>query len=196
MVSMQKMTATWTGFTGAPGTTSVFFQGSSIVNPQILKTFLDSWAGNIPAAVKIQVNGSGELVEPTDGKVVGTWTGVTPALITGTGTGSLNLSVGMQLRIETGAFRNGKHIRGRFYLIPSTGGTFDSIGAVTSTVVSTVQAAANTLLTASGSQIGVFHRPVYDRTVKPPVLTRPGEFIPAASLVALSKGAVLTSRRD
>lgn len=197
MVTMQKMTATWTGFTGAPGTTSIFFQGSSIIDPSVLRTFFVAYAPYIPPTVTIQVNSTGELVEPTDGKVMGTWSGTAPAAVVGTGTGtSLLATEGAQVRIETGAFRRGKHIRGRFYLIPSATSILQSNGTIAGSAVTALQAAADTLRSQSAAQIGVFHRPVYDYTVKPPLLKTAGEFIGSTNLVVLSKTASLRSRRD
>jgi hypothetical protein len=194
---MQKMTATWTGWSGAPGTTSIYFQGAAIVNPSVLKAFFDAVAPYTPTTVTIQVNNSGELVDPPSGKVTGSWSTSSVASTAGTATAqAMTPSSGIQVRIETGTFRDGKHIRGRFYLIPGATGSYTNTGQITGTVTSAIQTAANTLVSASGSQIGVYHRALYDTSVKPPVLKRSGEFIVAQSLLVLGKPASLTSRRD
>lgn len=197
MTTMQKMTATWTGFTGAPGTTTIYFQGASIVGPGVLKTFFDAWAPFIPNTVSVQVNATGELVEPTTGQVTGTWSVAPVAAVVGSAVGGvLVVTQGVQMRLETGSFRRGKHIRGRFFCIPSSSAVLASNGTVASNAISALTAAGNSLVTGSNAQLGVFHRPLKDYSVKPPVIKEQGEFIPASTCTPLSKVAVLRSRRD
>lgn len=197
MVSMQKMTATWQGFTGAPGTSTFWMQGSSILDPGLIKTFFDAYAPYIPSTVTIQVNGTGELVDPLTGQVTGTWSGTTPAVTTGSaGAGVLQVSSGPQVRVETGAFRRGKHIRGRIFLVPVSSVALATNGLLSSTAQTALQTAATNLRSASGAQWGVFHRPVKDTSVSPPVVKEQGEFIASSSVVVLTKMASLRSRRD
>lgn len=196
MVTMQKAVAIWSGFTGAPGYSTLWFQGSSIIDPSVIFGLFNAYAPYIPTTVSIAVQNTGELVEPTDGKVMGTWASGTIQTVTGTGTSALSPTAGLQVRIETGAFRRGKHIRGRVFFIPMGSANFATGGVLNAAMVSAMQTAANNLRSASGAQWGVFHRPVYDRTVKPPVLKTPGEFIASQSVFVPSKVCSLTSRRD
>jgi hypothetical protein len=197
MVSMQKMTATWTGWAGAPGTSTFYFQGTTILDPAIVHDFFAAAAPYLPASTRIQVNGSGELVDPLNGQVVGTWSATTPAVVPGTGAGGIpQLATGPMARLETGSYRRGKHIRGRLFLIPSQSVALDSTGMVATATVTALNTALNQLKAASGGQWAVFHRPTFQPGVKPPVLVNSGECIPIQSATLNSKPAVLRSRRD
>lgn len=197
MVAMQKMTATWTGFTGAPGTTTVFWNGGTLVNPSQLKTFFDAYAAYIPNTVSILVNASGQYVESTTGLVTGTWSMSGPAPTIGTATGGVLLTAqGAQVRLETGQFRRGKHIRGRFYLIPCYSSILQSTGVISTTAKSALDAALQTMNSNTGGMFGMWHRPLKDYSVKPPLLKEPGEWISVPSATVNTKVAVLTSRRD
>jgi hypothetical protein len=194
---MQRVTATWNGWAGAPGTSTLWFQGSSIIPATTIKPLFDAWAPYIPSSINIQVNNTGELVDPDTGKVTGTWSSAAVASTPGTGTAAtLLLAQGVQLRLDTGSYRNGKHIRGRIYFIPCLAAAVSSVGTVAAGVITAMDAAAASLSSASGAQWGVYHRALYDTSVKPPVLTRNGEFLAAPTIRTQSKVAVLTSRRD
>jgi hypothetical protein len=197
MTIMQKMTATWTGWAGAPGTSTFWFQGASILDPVMVQQFFSAASPYLPASTRIQVAGTGELVDSTNGQVNGTWSMTQPALVSGTGAGGVpQLAMGPQIRIDTGAYRRGKHIRGRIYLIPSQSVAFDSTGMIAAATVTALTTAANALRTSSSGMWGVFHRPTYQPGTKPPVIVNQGEFIPATLVVCQAKPAVLRSRRD
>jgi len=197
MPSMQRVTATWTGFAGAPGTTTLWFQGSSIIAPTAIKPFFDAFAPYIPPAVSIQVNGNGELVDPLTGEVTGTWPGAAAGVTVGTGTAStLLLTEGPMMGLDTGAYRRGHQVRGRIFLIPCLAAAVSSTGAVAAPVITAMNTAATNLISVSGSQWGVFHRPLKDYSVKPPVIKESGEFIAAPFIGCHTKVGSIRSRRD
>jgi len=197
VAAMQKMTATWTGWAGAPGTSTFYFVGTSILDPLIVHDFFAAVAPYLPASTRIQVAGSGELVEPTNGQVTGTWNANVPAVVAGTGAGGVpQLAMGPQVRLDTGSYRRGKHIRGRIYLIPSQSVAMDSTGQVAAATVTAITGAATALKGSSAGQWCVFHRPTFQPGVKPPVLVNPGEAIAIQTTTCMAKPAVLRSRRD
>lgn len=196
MASMQKIVVQWNGFTGAPGYSSLFFKGDTLQSPNLVTNFFSAYGPYIPSTVHMVVPNNGELVDPSNGQVTGTWTLSSGTDIAGTGTGAISPTEGPQVRWETGQFRNGKHIRGRTYFVPMGAANFATGGILNATMCNVLQQAADTLRTSSGGMLGVWHRPKFDHTQKPPVLVRPGEWIPTTSSVVPTKSVSLRSRRD
>jgi hypothetical protein len=199
-MTLQKLQIQWAAGTsqwvGGPGYTSVFCNASSIAQPGPLQTFVTAILSYVPSGITLTVPNNGELIDETNGHVTGTWTTGSSTTQTATGTGSMLLTTGPQVRLETGSFRRGKHIRGRLFLVPSHAGAIAGNGYLSATTANAVQAAADTLRTSWSGQWSVWHRPLYDYTVKPPVLKVPGEILPVTSVVCPTKPASLTSRRQ
>jgi len=196
MAGMQKRVCTWAGFTGAPGYTTFYFKGDTLQSEAQLTNLFAAVAGNLPPSITITIPNTGELVDPSTGEVTGTWTVGTQAVVTGTGTTALVPTSGPQVRWTTGQFRRGHQVRGRTYFIPINAAAFATNGVIAATLVSGIQTAANNLINGSSGMFGVWHRPLKDYSVKPPILKDPGEWIPVTTATALAKPASLTSRRD
>jgi hypothetical protein len=196
VANIEKCVLTWTGFTGAPGYTVLYFKaGSANSSQSALKTFIVTVAQYIPSAITISFPAGGDVIDEATGKAVNTWSTTQQSAAVGTAATTWVSMAGAQTRWETGAFANGHRVRGRTFWVPLAIGNFTQ-GLVTAACANGINSAATSYLGGISFAQLVWHRPVYDHSVKPPVLTRPGLGYPVASAVTPTKAVYLSERRD
>ena len=88
MATIIKQQAIWTGFTGAPGYTTWYFDGTTTTNVVQMRTFFDNIKGLLPSTVSVQVQNSGLTINDATGAAVGTWSQASAAIVTGTAVGT------------------------------------------------------------------------------------------------------------
>lgn len=201
MVQVARVTSRWTGFTGAPGFTVLHFRdfgGTDITVPDAqaavdrVYTFFNAIKSLLPAQVTVQVQGEVEAIDEPTGALQDVLVATAPAAVVGTAisSNSYAAAVGGVVSWRTGVVRNARRIRGRTFLVPLTTTAFDNTGTLTSTALTTLNAAATALRdTTSIADLGIYARP-----------TAPGATDGLWALVTGHQvpdmGAVLRSRRD
>jgi hypothetical protein len=151
-----------------------------------MKSFFGSINLYIPAGVTISYSGLGQ--EYDDAGVLKAELSVTPPAATaGTGSGNWASSSGGVIQWNTGIFNDrGHRIRGRTYLVPSSGSLFGSTGQIAPSAVTAITTAGNTLTS------GLIPMVVVSKDEF-------GHYLTITSVTACqvsNKAAVLTSRRD
>jgi hypothetical protein len=201
MAEIARVTARWTGFTGAPGFTVMHFRDFGGTFPteadvQVavdrVRAFFDAIKLYIPSQVSIQVLGEVEVLEESTSTLLDVLVATTPAVVTGTAAAATAYAaaVGAVVSWRTGVVRNGRRIRGRTFVVPLAASAFDNTGTLVSTAVTAINNAATTLRDATSiADLGIYARP-----------TAPGASDGLWALVTGHQvpdmGSILRSRRD
>lgn len=198
MVNISRVRAEWTGFPGAPGIST--FYGISTSPPlAAIHNFFAAIVGLLPSDVSIQVAGSGDMIDPINGDLMGTWSGTAPALVTGTDTGVYSAPTGAIVHWLTGDVLDGHRLVGGTYLVPLAGAAFDLTGSIASTPLTTLRTAAQDYITYAGGSTVVWHRPRVAKAAtayKPAVTARAGGYSVFSAADVPDRAVVLRSRRD
>lgn len=186
MADIERIRVNWTGFTGAPGLTTLYCDDAITLLPAV-RTFFNSIISVIPNVVTISFEPFGERFEDTTGALNGTWsTGTTPTPVLGGATATYAAPSGYVVNWLTSLVLNNRFLRGKTFIVPGIVAVGD--GTPTSTALTTLQNAANTLVAATGG-LKIWHRP-----------SAPGASDGASALVTAAqvpdKFVVLRSRRD
>lgn len=189
--------STWTGFSGAPGLTSLYaFPGATD------QEFASAAIGFLADALSIATPGdtlpndvtiSGDSVVDHLDELTGTLEASFPVVpeppIAGASSGSWAGPAGVALSWLTGAVRRGHRVRGRTFLVPIAATAFDVDGTISSSALTNFRAAATAWAGHAVNPV------VWARPTGLPVPSGGAAFAIAASSVA-DKVAVLRSRRD
>lgn len=204
MVSMMRVRTVWSGFTGAPGYTNFYFRtftGSeqpgaiptqAEVDAAYDKTwdFWDTFNAVFPDEVALTVDTVVDIVEDTNGELVSSLTAPPQAIIQGAATGVYSAATGGVIGWTTAEVRNGRRIRGRTFLVPLGGTSFNNTGRLDASIVPVFQGAATVLAATGGPvQFGVWARPSGPNAVD-------GQWAPTTGARVTNLPAVLRSRRD
>lgn len=193
-MTIQKIVCTWSGFTGSPGYTTLYWSAAqaSLMQPGVV-TFFDGIKQFLPTAFSVVIPNNGTELDEATGKTTNIWSSGTTTTIVGTATGAWAAPSGGLVRWETGRFLRGKRVRGRTFIVP-LGSGFYSSGTLTTTCANGINTAADGLRGKGALQ--VWSRPIMDHTVNPPVVKTPGQAFPVTSNACPTKVVILTARRD
>jgi hypothetical protein len=199
MAEILKVKVNWTGFTGAPGYTNLFFRDFSagpvdqaMADGAVSKTYnwLTNWQSSLPTSVTLTVDPVVDVVEETNGDLVRFLTTVPGAALTGTGTGNYSAASGACVNWYTNGVRNSRRIRGRTFMVPLAGNALGPDGTLDNTKVTGIRSATTTFISQTGAgDLGVWSRP------SGPGATD-GVWYAVSSFTLPDKVAVLRSRRD
>lgn len=188
MSSIARVRALWSGFVGAPGYTTLYFDASSTPPPTAaMRSWFQGMNSVLPSVVTIQVPGTGDLLESSTGVIIGTWTTAVPAAVTGVGAGVYAAPSGLITNFATGSVIAGRRLRGRSFIVPINGTMYDSNGTLSAPALAAMSATNGTFLTAVASSLIVWHRPVGGAG---------GDFGAVTAITTPDKTCVLRSRRD
>lgn len=200
MVNVSTVTAVWNGFQGAPGYSRFnFAELTSPANVQTavnaVRTFFDGIKAHLVTTWSINVQPVVQHRDLATGVMTGEATaGVTPAVVNGTQLTSVTYAGGAGYVIDwtTGAFFNGRKIRGRTFIVPAVG-VFSSDGTISSTAQTTAQNAANALVATAGVSLGIWAKKFTDTA--PPVQVA-GSLAPVTGVLVPDRSAQLRTRRS
>lgn len=178
-----------TGFSGLPGVATFYF-GSAVTDMTAVRTFWDAVKSVFPTSVQIQVANVGDTINEDSGQIQGAWSGPAQAVVAGSGgAGSVNSMGGPMIKWVTPQVVNGRRPIGKTFLVPAVVGIYTSQGQIATGTITTLQTAAQALVTAYAGEMKTWHRP--DKATGHGGV---GCTITAASVSA--RQMVLRSRRD
>lgn len=196
---MGTVRAVMTGFAGAPGLLQFRFQGAT---PGVfvaadasaaiaaINTFLTAIKTAFAGNVSIQIAPDVEVVDWATGDLVSVVAGTGVSPIVCTGTTPFLTAEGPLFQWHTGTVVGHRMLRGRTYIVPSTGAILSTTGQVATVTVAALQAAGNALAATAAVTLSIWHRP------------DPAGAVPVGTLGAVVSAtvpltvAVLRSRRD
>lgn len=199
MAQMLKAKLNWTGFTGAPGYTNLYFRDFSEgpVDQAMadgaktkLTNFMASLGTRLPSTVTLSLDSTMDIVEDTNGQLQGFLTVTPPAPVVGSVAGSYSAASGACITWNTNGVRNGRRIRGRTFIVPLGGTIYDTDGTISTTHLNAFRTAAADLTNSTGTgDLGVWARPTAPGATD-------GAWWVATGGSVRDKVAILTSRRD
>lgn len=171
------------------GVTVLHFEGAEGAVPDLaaIKAAVTAYAPNIPTGVSINVPNSGDVIEDTTGDLVDVWTGTGGGTVAGTATTPAPAGVGLCINWLTGGIVNGRRLRGRTFLVPIAGNSYDPDGTLTSGALGQAVIFADAILASGG--LAVWHRPTLSSSSD-------GTSYGVLSHRIRDKVAFLSSRRD
>lgn len=201
MATLAKLTAVWTGLTGGGNGYSNFYFApdagpditQAVVDNAISRTdtFLNLFQSRTPPAVRIQLNSTVELIDDTNGHLIGFMSGAPFQRGNGTGTGSYSAASGLVVNWYTGGVKKGRRVRGRTFFVPLSGNALDTNGTIENSTLAAIQGGATALANAAG---GVANLVVWSRPAEPNFID--GISYDVITATVPDKAAILRSRRD
>lgn len=199
MASLAKVTINWTGFTGAPGYTNLYFRNSTpgVINQTVVDnaiskthTWIQAWDDALPNTVTLTVDPTVDEINDTNGSLVAFWTGTPGSANVGGSTLTYSAVSGACVNWYTSTVRNGRRIRGRTFMVPIGSNGMDTNGTLNNTSRTAWITATGVLTAASGdARLVVWGRP------SAPAATD-GVSAEVTSFTIPDKVAYLSSRRD
>lgn len=148
-MTIHRVTAQWSGFTGAPGYSNFHFSpftGGGDVDQEIgrVRSFFSDIISVMPSDMSVQVSSTVELIDEETGVLEGYLEGeevssVSPA----TGTPDYAGPVGAVINWLTNTVNNGRRVRGRTFIVPIRSTSYEGDGTLTSDALSTLRDAAS-----------------------------------------------------
>lgn len=189
-----RITAQWSGFRGAPGYSNFFFQGQSadeedaLAHAQAVQAFFTSASRWMPSGLSISIQPIASNVDETNGQTVGEVDFEPPASVSGGSEATYSAASGAVVNWNTTAYRNGRRVRGRTFLVPLASDAYDAQGDLNAAVINDIRDGAQALIANPGPvPMVVWSRPVNGAG---------GQIAPVTSASVPDLGAVLRSRRD
>jgi hypothetical protein len=131
----------------------------------LLKAFWTSVASIMSGYVHIHVPNEGEEFDEATGALTGVWTFGTPVDITGGGTGAYAGGVGAAVGWSTSGIHYARKVRGRTFIVPLAANTYDTDGTLSAGTRTTLNNAANTLVSGAAGSLRIWCRPDPDRPI-------------------------------
>lgn len=203
-MDMVRITARWSGFTGSPGYSNFFFttdggfwdggligdgaqQAANSARSKVREAFFQI-TNLLPEGVAIDIDSEALIIDSDTGETLGFAEVDGPGIMDGTSSGGYSAASGAVINWLTNDYRFGRRIRGRTFLVPLAGSTYQSDGTLTSSALSDLRDFAGEITSSSGSaQFGVWSRPRGGTG---------GVFATAVGSRVPDMAAVLRSRRD
>jgi hypothetical protein len=194
-MSVYRVKIRWTGFTGSPGYTLLHFDaptGATLAGAQDVYdqavTFMSAIGSALHSTVKLTAENTVEVVNQTNAQLEDFLTVTASGTTGGTASGGYSSSTGACITWDTGEVKNGRRVRGRTFIVPLAGTSYDADGTLTASALTDIQGAADGLA-GGGFSFGVLSRP----SVKG---AEDGSFHTVTSGRVTDKTAMLRSRRD
>lgn len=206
MAEIARIRTVLAGWPGDPGLSTNYYAdesvlGWSVIVPALREQVHIAWellAPYMPTAMTATLATDTDILESTTGQLIRTVTDSTSYVTTGTTEeGFLPTAVGVAVTWRTEGYVNGKHVRGRSYIIPLATNALASNTTPSDGVVSAAQAFAAAMNDGAVSYpMAVWSRPTYVPDSKPKEIDREGSAHYVTSSTVADKFAVLRSRRD
>jgi hypothetical protein len=201
MPDIARVKLKWTGFPGGPGLSVFHFKTDSGAAPDATdslavatrtRAFAEAIKGMIPANTTLTVDPSVEIIDTATGTLQTVYSVTPPAATVSTASGTITYSAasGAVVTWRTGGIRNGRRVRGRTFLVPIHGNSYQNDGSLDAGYITSINTAA-TNLRDIGSNIDLC---VYGRESAPGAADGVAHVVTSHSVPDMA--AVLRSRRN
>lgn len=190
MTSLNRLVIAWSGPNVVGSAVSVLHYSASDNSAPPVAAVVTALQGIRPVmagGVIATVPNTGDVIDDVTGTLTGVWSTTGGAAVAMTGYATGPAGVGACIGWQTGGIVYGKKLRGRTFMVPLSGDSYDSTGTLTANVLSVLGTFANAMQ-ASGP-LAVWSRPN-------PAKARVGNSYGVVSNRIRDKVAILTSRRD
>jgi len=198
MTNISRVRVALTGFTGGPGVATFYALDAPTLVPS-LRTFWGAVAAKMPTTVSVKVQSSGDIIEDTTGELVGGWATTDAVGVVGADSATYPAPVGACISWLTGTILDGKRLKGRTFIVPLGGGSYQLDGTISAVNVTALTTAATNYVAATVANALVWHRPRVAKAAdgsRPAVTARAGANGAIIQGFCVDKAMVLTSRRD
>lgn len=198
MVALNRVRVGLTGFTGGPGVATFYFLGLQTAR-QSLQSLFTAVAPALPDDVFAQVESSGDIIESTNGALIGTWNKEPLPVIQGAQMAGYAAPAGCMLRWNTNGIVGRRRVKGRTFLVPLAATNYNTAGQILPSVVAGIAASGNSFVFEQSLDFVVWSRPFIGAPATPDKPARParlGSHSLVTSAQVPSKVVVLRSRRD
>ena len=205
-MSIFKVATGWTGTTGGPGLTQLYFQATTDATPSqtqaqtavnAVRAFWAALAAILPNEIILTVSPQVDVFNQLDGALTASVLAASaPAAVAGTDTGAYAMASGVKANLQTNEIRNGRRVRGSIYIVPAGSTTQTAFGTIASATRTTVNTAGNTIISTVAGQntnLIVWGRPLKDSQGN---ITRNGSVNFVQGFDTIEKGCILRGRRD
>lgn len=189
-----RVTAEWSGFSGAPGYTNFYFDAfgpgdEADLEVARVRAFFGAFASFLPTGVNINVQREVAVLDEATGGLLGYGMATTtPTQVGGSAAGSYSMASGAVVTWNTDSLNRGRRIRGRTFLVPLAVGAYDTAGTLSSGFITAAGTAATNLIgDGTGPQLVIWSRPRGGTG---------GVAGPVTSYRVADRVSVLRSRRD
>ena len=208
MPDVMRVTAVSDGFTGGPGFSTFHFAPAvttiddtlAVLATNRVRDAFTAARNLFPGSWSVVVNAEVDVFDPATGTITATVTGATSTVTGNAGAGSVYgpSPVGLQVKYSTPGIVNGKHVKGRTFLVPVASTTNEGNGTPTAGAVTLATAFGTSIRDAGTTDLvfGVWSRPVKPADATPTSPARSGSFHGATGSSVSDKYVVLRSRRD
>lgn len=193
-MAITRVTAVWTGWSGAPGYTNIFFSafgGGDLVDAEVSRVnFALNWISNsLPSSVTIQVQPEVAILDEATGALIQYASAEdTPSPITGGSVEDFSSASGAVVTWNTDTVNRGRRVRGRTFLVPLHADSYDSDGTLSTEALDRLDSMARSMMgDGDGPQLVVWSRPVGGSG---------GVAAPVTGTRIADRVSILRSRRD
>jgi hypothetical protein len=199
--TMLKVKVRWDGFLGSPGYSNFYFDTVDPNNfvteveaaevAERVRVFFNAIKGRFPAAMTWSIQSDVDQVGETDGKIFGIESIPPIAPIAGAAVAAPHSGTsGVVITWLTQGVRNGRRVRGRTFLVPTSNSVYENNGTLNSTIQGEFAAAAGTLRApVNGLQLTC-----WSRNTAPGVEDGESHLVTGSNVPDMA--AILRSRRD
>jgi len=165
MAGLNRVSVAWQGWPGSPGVTQFYLDNvPAQTSIDAIRAFFNAIANLLPSGLTISVPGSGDIVEDVTGQLAGSWSvGTTPVVVNGTGAGVYAGNAGAVVHWLTNTVALKRRLRGRTFLVPLVGSSYDTAGSLSATALTTIQNAATAMVGSMAGNMVVWHRPIIQK---------------------------------
>ena len=190
-----RVTAEWTGWSGAPGYNVFHFQNFDVGGEQAaqnasdaVRNFYEGFKTLLPVSIGVRPLSTVELIDETNGRILDIYATTPGATSQGSYTQGYSAVSGALVHWETAGIRNSRRVRGKTFLVPLGNALYEANGTIAPAQLTAIQTAATGLIDDANTALVVYARPKKDGT--------PGEEHTVRSARVPDKAVVLRSRRD
>lgn len=189
-----RITAVWNGFRGAPGYSNFYFQGQSAdeedaaAHGLAVREFFQGVREELAGDTTVTIQGTADNIDETNGNIIGQVDFDQPPVVLANGSATYSAATGAVVNWMTGAYKNGRRVKGRTFLVPLGSGAFDGQGDLAAATLTVLRDAAQGLVANPGPvPMVVWSRPKNGAG---------GSVATVTSARVPDLGAILRSRRD
>lgn len=193
-MALVQVTAEWTGFNGGPGYSTFHFDALTPmadvggIQSRVANFFFEA-RSLLPTDVTVSVSPTSEVIDSESGELL-EYVEIDEPLdsYTGAASGGYSGASGAVVNWNTQTVNRGRRVRGRTFVVPLSGDSYDNVGTLTNQALTTLRSAAGRLMGDEGDPDFV----VWSR----PRAGTGGALAPVVSYRVPDLAAILRSRRD